>query len=96
MNKFLFDRIDKVESSRKNVIFALKKSSNETAGKYSDNFFYKVDAITGRHQNKDFFKNFDWKKSKYDLFNLITDKAKVYDVTKRYQLERLAGELIMN
>ncbi|PIP76778.1 MAG: hypothetical protein COW85_12380 [Ignavibacteria bacterium CG22_combo_CG10-13_8_21_14_all_37_15] len=96
LKNFLFERIDKVESSRKNVIFALKKSSDEPAEKYGDNFFYKVDAITGKQQSKDFFKGFDWKKSKYDLFNLITDKAKAYDVTKRYRLERLAGELIMN
>lgn len=96
LKSYLFNTVNLADKDRENIIFALKKSANQSAEKFRHQYPYKIDSIIGKWKSGDFFKNFNWENSKYDLFNLITDKAKVYDVTKRYQLEKLAGELIMN
>jgi hypothetical protein len=93
---FLHKQFERVEPSRKYIIFALKKSNDEPAKKYFNQYCYKIDTVIGKWKSKKFFEEFDVELSKYDLFNFITDKAKSFDILKRYQLERLAGDLIMN
>jgi hypothetical protein len=56
----------------------------------------KLNYTLGGWQGNEFLKDFNWQNSKYDLFNFITDKAKSFEITKRYQFERLAGEIILN
>lgn len=96
IRNFLEGQLKKVEESRKNIIFALKKSDNEPAKKHFGIYSYKIDSIIGKWKSKQFFEEFDVESSKYDMFNFITEKAKNYDLMKKYRLERLAGELILN
>ncbi len=47
------------------------------------------------NEQKMFMNKYNWNDSVYSLFNYITYNAKTYDINKRYQLERLAGALII-
>jgi len=96
IRNFLEGQLKKVEESRKNIIFALKKSNDEPAKKLYTTYSFKIDSIIGKWKSKQFFEGFDVERTKYDMFNFITEKAKSYDLMKKYRLERLAGELIMN
>ena len=93
---FLQQQIDFSGSSRKNLISEIKRSSDKAA-KSSRNFVTsKINYILGGWQGNNFLAEYNWDSSLYDLFNFITDKAKKHDITKRYQLEKLAGEIILN
>ena len=93
---FLQQQIDFSDGSRKHLVSKIRLSSN-VAAKSSRNFVTsKINYMLGGWQGNNLLTGYNWDSSLYDLFNFITDKAKKYDITKRYQLEKLAGEIILN
>ena len=93
---YIRNQIERADSSRNNLLFKLKKSNNEKSVFLKQQITGKINFILGRENRSGFINNFNWQESKYDLFNYITHNAKTYEITKRYQLERLAGEIILN
>jgi len=93
---FLNAQLNNSDQSRKQLIHFLKKSNDLEAVRFKSNTITKLNYTLGGWQGNEFMKDFVWQKSQYDLFNFITHKAKNFDITKRYQLERLAGEIILN
>jgi len=93
---YIKNQVERADTSRNKLINRLKRSSNEKAITLKNQIISRVNFILDRNDRAGFFNDFKWKESKYDLFNHITDKAKSFDINKRYQLERLAGEIILN
>ncbi len=93
---YIKNQVERADSSRNDLIFKLKKSENEKAIFFRNQVTSKINFTLDRKDKFSFFNSFNWNDSKYDLFNYITHKAKSYDINKRYQLERLAGEIILN
>jgi hypothetical protein len=93
---YIKNQVERADSSRNNLIYKLKKSGNEKSVFLRNQITNRINFILDRYDRPAFFNGFNWSQSKYDLFNHITDKAKSFEMTKRYQLERLAGELIIN
>ena len=94
--KFLNIQMNNSDESRKRLIQFLKRSNDLEAIKVKNNIMSRLNFTLGGWKAEDFMKGFDWRTSKYNLFNFVTDKAKSFEITKRYQLERVAGELIIN
>jgi len=49
--------------------------------------------LLGSKATETFLNSIRESSSLYDLFNLITDKAKGYEINRRAYLEKLAGDL---
>lgn len=96
LTEFINKRIDSATHSRNTFINLLKKSSQVDSRDYRYFIVRKLNYVLGSWQGDDFMKEFDWNGSKYDVFNYITHKAKSFDVNKRYRLERMASEIILN
>ncbi|GAB4292215.1 MAG: hypothetical protein Kow0068_17490 [Marinilabiliales bacterium] len=65
------------------------------AEKYFPDVQFRIGGIIGQSDAYNFFKNFDTSKSKYDLYNFITEKAKNFSLLEKYELERFAGKLLL-
>mgnify|MGYP007123665772 CR=1 FL=1 len=88
--------IEYAPSSRKFFINKLKESTDQKALHYFPDIKFRVNSILDYSDNNDFFNGFNNQSSKYELFNHITDNAKQFDLLKRYKLEQLAGNIILN
>jgi hypothetical protein len=93
---YIKNQIERADSSRNNLFYKIKKSNDEKSIYLKQHITSKLNGILNWDKRVAFINSFNWNGSKYDLFNYITDKAKPFDITKRYQLERLAGEIILN
>ncbi len=96
LERFLNKQIELAPSSRKRLIELIKVSKDKKAKRDQNRLTSRLSYLIGRWPSKEFFSDFNWEESKYDLFNHVTHKAKTFEITKRYQLERLAGEIIQN
>lgn len=56
----------------------------------------RIESFLGKNESKNFFGELKEESTLYDLFNVVTSKAKKYDLSKRVLLENLAGDLILN
>lgn len=93
---YIKNQIERADSSRNNLFYKIKKSNDEKSIHLKQLITSKLSGILDWDKRVAFINSFGWDGSKYDLFNYITDKAKPFDITKRFQLERLAGEIIIN
>jgi len=82
--------------SRERFSVKLKESTDLNAKVQFPSITFQVNSILGSRDGYMFFNNYNMNSSKYDLFNHITDSAKGFNILKRYQLEQLAGKLILN
>ncbi len=94
--KAVVHSLDNAELSRNSFINKLKESADQEAAKYFPDIKFRVNSILNQNYNNTFFNGFDINSSKYSLFNHITDKAKGFDLLRRYKLEQLAGNIILN
>lgn len=91
----IIDSLDKSESISKTFDEKVKNAQKIKAELFFPNIKYQVNNIIGSSSGFKFFYNFEEKrKSKYDLFNYITDSAKRFNLLEKYQLEQLAGNLM--
>jgi hypothetical protein len=96
LSQFLNEQMNNSQKSREKLILALKQS-NDIAGITAKNTtITRLNYVLGNWKGNELMKGFDWSNSTYELFNFITHNAKTYKINERYQLERLAGEIILN
>ena len=74
----------------------LKNLSNKRAADFINSVNKRVESYLGKYESKNFFSELNEESTLYDLFNVVTNKAKKYDLGKRVLLENLAGDLILN
>lgn len=96
LQEFLNDQILKALNSRMKLIHSIKKSSEEKADNHIKSTSLKIDRLLGRNSSQLFIEDLKENSTKYELFNIITSRAKEYDISKRLYLERIAGDLITN
>jgi hypothetical protein len=77
-----------------NFIQKIQNALHIKANDLFPNVTYKVNNIIGNQQGYYFFKTFDKKKTKYDLYNHITHTAKKFSILERYKLEQFAGDML--
>ena len=96
LQEFLNDQILNALNSRMKLIHSIKKSSEEKADNHIKSISLKIDRLLGRNSSQKFLEELKKDSTQYDLFNVITSRAKDYDISKRLYLERIAGDLITN
>lgn len=96
LKEFLDTQILRAYESRVKLIKLMQKSSKEKADSYINQISLKIDRLLGRNSSQLFMEDLKENSTKYDLFNIITARAKEYDISKRLYLERIAGDLLTN
>lgn len=69
---------------------------NKKASEFIENLNKRIESYVGKNESRNFLSDINDNSSLYDLFNIITDKAKKYDLSRRILLESLAGDLTLN
>jgi hypothetical protein len=96
LQRFLNKQILKGLESRLKLIFYIMSSTGNTAEDYIKTVALKIDRLLGRNSSHKFLEELTDDSTQYDLFNIISSRAKDYDISKRLYLERIAGDLITN
>jgi len=96
LQAFLAEQIELALLSRQQVADSIKYLPNEPAAEFINSVYKRIESYLGKNESKNFFDELNEKSTLYDLFNLVTNKAKNYDLGKRVLLENLAGDLILN
>ena len=94
LQDFLNEQILKAFESRMKLANFIRASVEQKASDYVKQISLKIDRLPGRSAGREFLSDLKENATKYDLFNLITEKAKDYGIGERLYLERVAGELI--
>jgi hypothetical protein len=89
LNRFLDIKIASAESKSREVIQSIRKLSERKVSVDSE-VLRKVRMILSKEE----LKNIE-QMSQYELFNIITDRAKKYDLSRRIFLETTAGEMVL-
>ena len=92
---FLNEQIRKAFESRFKLVKFLRESTGLKAEGFVKLIGLKVERLIGRRGWMEMLEGLGESGTKYDLFNLITDKAKEFGVGQRLYLERVAGEMIV-
>lgn len=93
---YIKNQLERADLSRNKLVASIKKSDNEKALIMKEQLTARLNYILPKDRRINFINGYNWRGTVYDLFNYITHTAKTFDITKRYQLERLAGEIILN
>lgn len=94
--QFLNEQKKYSQKSREKLILAMRQSNDVASVKFKYSTITRLNYVLGSWKGNEFMKGFDWQKSKSELFNFVTRKVKNHEINKCYQLERLAGEIILN
>ncbi|MBL7127540.1 MAG: hypothetical protein ISS16_00980 [Ignavibacteria bacterium] len=91
--------LDKLEDSKLIIIKQLGRMQYAGGRKYLSNIKKSLEALLGLKETNNFVEKFEMslskkEQTKYDLFNYITNRAKLYDFGKRIAIEEIAGKLI--
>jgi len=96
LKKFLDEQVTTAISKQKEIKESIQNLSTKSAEEHILRVSKRMESLLGQKEAKYILSNIDEDANLYDLFNLITENAKDYDLSKRIYLERLAGELILN
>lgn len=96
LQEFLDEQVELALLKQKEVADSIKDLSKKPASDFINSVNRKVESYLGKYDSKNFFSEMRKEATLYDLFNVVTDKAKKYDLAKRVSLENLAGDLILN
>lgn len=96
LQEFLDEQVELALLKQKEVADSIKDLSKKPASDFINSVNRKVESYLGKYESKNFFSEMRKEATLYDLFNVVTDKAKKYDLAKRVSLENLAGDLILN
>jgi len=96
LQEFLDEQVELALLKQKDVADSIKDLSKKPASDFINSVNRKVESYLGKYESKNFFSELRKEATLYDLFNVVTDKAKKYDLAKRVLLENLAGDLILN
>ena len=96
LQEFLDEQVGLSLLSQKKVVDSIKDLSNKPAVEFITSVSKRIESYLGKNESKNFLSELRETSTLYDLFNLVTNKSKKYDLSKRVLLENLAGELILN
>lgn len=96
LQEFLDEQVGLAILKQKQVADSIKDLSKEPATAFINSVNKRIESYLGKNESKNFFGELNEESTLYDLFNLVTNKAKNYDLGKRVLLENLAGDLILN
>lgn len=93
---FLREQVALALANQKKVAQSISGLTNKNASSFIESVNKRIESYLGKNEAKNFLSDLNSNSSLYDLFNLVTDKAKNYDLSRRILLEGLAGDLILN
>jgi hypothetical protein len=93
---FLQAQVTMALSNQMKVAQSISGLTNKPASEFVESVNKRIESYLGKSEGRNFISNFNSNSSLYDLFNLVTLKAKNYDLSRRILLESLAGDLIFN
>ena len=96
LKAFLNEKVEKAIDEREFVIQKLNDLNKKKINKSKEYYIRKIEPVLGKKEAIDFLENLNEEITQYGLFNYITSKAKQYDLSKRYFLESLAGDILLN
>lgn len=96
LQEFLNEQVAKALSNQQKISKSITGLSDKPASEFVVNVNKRIESFLGKNESRNFLSELNEKSSLYDLFNLVTDKAKKYDLSRRIYLEALAGDLILN
>jgi hypothetical protein len=95
LQKFLLDKFTKVKENIDSILEKLSKLNSYPVDEDRlKNIEKGISIVLGSDKAKNFLKDFNPNKTVFDLFNYITERAKGFDLSKRYFLENFAGEML--
>lgn len=96
LHQFVVDKIEIAKQKRDHILNKIIALNNE---KFDDEILMKikseVNRVLGKKKTDEFFADVDLTSTRYELFNHITERAKQFNLSKRYFLESLVGELLV-
>lgn len=96
LQEFLDEQVGLALLGQKQVADSIKDLSKELATDFINSVNKRIESYLGKNESKKFFDELNEESTLYDLFNVVTNKAKNYDLGKRVLLENLAGDLVLN
>ncbi|HQI42123.1 MAG TPA: hypothetical protein PK195_03520 [Ignavibacteriaceae bacterium] len=93
---FLQKQINLILANQHKIANSISNLTNKPASEFVESVNKKIESYLGKNEGKDFLAELKTDSSLYDLFNIVTEKAKKYDLSKKVLLESLAGDLIAN
>jgi hypothetical protein len=96
LQEFLNEQVELALLRQLEVADSIKDLPNKAAADFINSVNRRIESYLGKNESKNFFSELDEEATLYDLFNVVTNKAKNYDLSKRVLLENLAGDLILN
>ncbi|MCZ7611715.1 MAG: hypothetical protein M5U17_16350 [Ignavibacterium sp.] len=93
---FLREQVALALANQKKVAQSISGLTNKNASSFIESVNKRIESYLGKNEARNFLSDLNSNSSLYDLFNLVTDKAKNYDLSRRILLEGLAGDLILN
>ncbi|MBS4036157.1 MAG: hypothetical protein KGZ85_16965 [Ignavibacterium sp.] len=96
LNLFLNEKVKRATVERKILVDKLLRLNDKKVNKSKEYYIKKIETVLGKKEATIFFDDYSDELTQYELFNLITSNAKQYDLSKRYFLESVAGEIIFS
>ncbi len=96
LQEFLNEQVAKALTNQQQIGKSITGLSDKPASEFVVSVNKRIESFLGKNESKNFFGELKDNSTLYDLFNLVTDKAKKYDLSRRIYLEALAGDLILN
>lgn len=93
---FFEDQVKKALNSQIKLAESIKHMNDKNAISFVVGVSKRIESFLGKNESRNFLDDINDDSTLYDLFNLITDKANKYELSKRIYLETLAGDLILN
>lgn len=93
---FLREQVVLALANQKKVAESISDLTNKPASAFVESVNKRIESYLGKNNGRNFLSDLNANSTLYDLFNLVTDKAKNYDLSRRILLESLAGDLILN
>ena len=91
---WLKDQIGICEATRERLVQSLMDSQSQRLGVEKEGLLKKLHSIAGRREGESIAGKIPDGASVFDAFNVLTTEAKRFDVSRRLQLETLAGQLL--
>ena len=96
LQEFLNEQVAKALTNQQKIAKTITGLVNKPAAEFVVSVNKRIESFLGKNESKNFFGELKDDSTLYDLFNVVTNRAKNFDLSKRVLLESLAGELIFN
>jgi len=96
LQEFLIEQVANALTNQQKIAKSIIGLVDKPASEFVVSVNKRIESFLGKNESRNFLSELNEKSSLYDLFNLVTDKAKKYDLSRRIYLEAIAGDLILN